>query len=99
MREEAADDGSCDRADECGASKQAQCEPSIDRAPKVRQRTADDGQGCRAEHSSEESADHDCVDILRDRNGDLEDGKDGEAEEEGFLSAVKLGEWTPDNGS
>lgn len=50
------------------------------------------GQRGTREDSSKESTNKDGLEILRNRDGDLEDGKDEHAHEHGFFPAMQLGQ-------
>ena len=99
LRDEASDNRTCNRPDECRTSKQPKREAPLHRAPKVGQSTSHNGQRCRAKHASEKATQHYCFHILRDRHRDLEDSEHGKTSKKRNPAAITLRYWSPTYGT
>ena len=70
--------------------EQTEGETALHRTPEVSESPADDSHCGGAEHALQETEEHDGFDVTGDGDGDLEDGEDEVADEEGGFAAVEF---------
>lgn len=99
LGDESSSDRASNRANEGRAGKHGGGCSTIKHVPEVNVRPTDDGDRRGAEAAGEEAGQHDGLDVLGDGEGYLEDGEDGEADEEWSFAAVDLGERSPEEGT
>lgn len=97
--DEAARDGSCDGPGEASGGEDADGVRAGDGVPEIGEDAADDGERGGGEETSQEPAYADGGDVLRERYGDLEDGEQGVAAEEGDTASEDLGHGTECDGT
>ena len=81
--------------DEGRARKDGNCDASVHGIPEIGQSTSDYSEWSAAEYTTEEPAYHDCLYVLCDGDGYLEDDEDGVANEQRESAAVELRERAP----
>lgn len=97
LSDEATDNGTSDRADESARRERADGVCPLHWTPQVSHQASDDGQRRGGEEATEEAAQHDCFEVWRDRDGDLEDGEDEVAREERDSAPEGFGGWAEED--
>ena len=96
LHDEPAHDRTRYRADECGGSEYGHGDSTFDGVPEVRQSAANNSERRAAEQARKEASDHNRLQVLGYRQGDLEDHEDEKAAEQGEEPAVELGHGAPE---
>ena len=99
LGQKATDNRAHRRAQKGGAGIDGDGDAAVNRVPEVGERAADDGEWRGAEEAREEAACEEGREVGGEGGGHLEDGEDGEADDERRFAAVELGEGAPDDGA
>ena len=87
------------RTSKGGSSKHCNCNRTVNRVPEISQGTANDGNRRATKDPNQEPAHHDCLQVLGHSDGDLKDGENSIAKEQGQPAAVQFRQRRPSHGA